>query len=121
MCLYNNYEAAVQFVKKYKKLKKEYIWAWKVISYWNKSIYYNYKWKIGVNKAETRAKSISKNGVVYNGIHVCLTKERVIGILYYSRKLIKVKCYIKDLIGYSPEAKEAVFSKVYVKSLKFQY
>jgi hypothetical protein len=121
MCLYNDYDKAVKFVEKQKKLGKKYIWAWKVVNANNYSPLFIHQWKVGENKSNSRYIGLSKQKNIHHGFHVYLCRDQARKWINEWEKIIKVKCYIKDLIGISILDKEAVFSKVVVKSLKHQH
>lgn len=117
MCLYNSKVAVENFIKKCKIRNKKYVWMYKNFDCKNNVLIgmhrTNYKYKPGWNKSNSKRTSpYYETRDISLGIHV--TK----GLIYYSDCVsIKVKCYLKDLIGVSDDYgryRELVFSKIWI-------
>jgi hypothetical protein len=111
-----------KFVWGYKKviLKSNWdIFNQRITNYYLDSPYYSHEWKPGVNKSNSRSKKTCCRDrlVINHGIHVYLNSK-----ICKPKEYIKVKCYIKDLIGISYHMRyigndytrviEAAFTKV---------
>lgn len=117
MCLYNSKVAVENFIKKCKIRNKKYVWMYKNFNCENNVLIgmyrKNYKYKPGWNKSNSKRTSpYYETRDISLGIHVC--KEF---IPYSNHANIKVKCYLKDLIGVSSifgSYQELVFSKIWI-------
>lgn len=120
MCLNNKPDDVKQFLKK----NKSYVYAYKVVvkvlygyqAPYLHSILFGKKYKPGINKSNSRAKSVCTfYKDIENGIHVYLDLQKAATCITWSgRRVVKVRCDIKDLIGVNLLEKEAVFSKVFL-------
>ncbi len=123
MCLYNNPHS----VEKLLKTKRNSFYAYKVvrcpnnkavISWWQAY----YIWHGGYNKAILLGTEVcsTKTDIIHNGIHVYVTRDKARHARKYTyhfssyAKILRVKCYKKDLLGADLLNGEAVFKKVYV-------
>lgn len=122
MCLDNSKEDVEKFIKKCKSQNKTYIWVYKYVSFYKNNLvgpYRNrYKYKVGWNRSSSKRTSpYYKNQYVSLGIHVASKPN-----MYYLGELIKVKCYLKDLIGVSQmyvSGREFVFSKIWIPKKEY--
>jgi hypothetical protein len=124
MCLVNSKDDVKKFIKKYKEKNKTYVWLYKRVEFDGKNLIgihrSKYKYKAGWNKSNSKRKTpCYENANISLGIHV---SNKVISSLGIP---IKVKCYIKDLIGVSElysdnysntwrGYQELVFSKIWI-------
>lgn len=124
MCLANSKDDVKKFIKKYKEKNKTYVWLYKRVEFDGKNLIgvhrSKYKYKAGWNKSNSRRKTPCYENInISLGIHVSNKVMSSFG------KPIKVKCYIKDLIGVSepyPDYcsgnlggyQELVFSKIWI-------
>jgi hypothetical protein len=63
---------------------------------------------------------VDENANIMYGIHVGLTPKSVLSILqcHSQRKLVRVRCYLKDLIGVDKQG-QAVFTKVFLPKSEY--
>lgn len=104
MCLTANREATRKF--KTRKRTKNFIIAYKVMTKENHPLYYQkhteYKPGWYVSNAKEAPKFLYSSKGIYHGFHVCLTLARAKEMTYNTcdiTKIVKVKCYVKDLFG----------------------
>jgi hypothetical protein len=137
MCLYPNVKATRQLATS----GRTYLLAYKVVrkstidSSLTGPYQHSYKYKIGANKSTSKTRTYVKTEakVVEYGIHVCLDKEHAVYILNIIRQsalwdkfaLIRVKCYISDLIGvetgnYTRKNLEAAFRKIHIGKKSYE-
>jgi len=116
MCLDNCQKNVKNFLR-YNKGKK-YIWCYKEVDVYNDLVLTPFQKtkikKAGWFKSDNTLKYPSFiNGFIHNGIHV-YTKSiiYIIEPKYY----LKVKCYVKDLIGINYYKDEMVFQKIFIPS-----
>lgn len=110
MCLRSSADSTQELLKR----PGSYIYAYKLVRVTGgglDSIHFGHNWKPGVNKSNYKGKKLTwaKDGVVRRGIHVFLHKPHH-DCCYGNRAIIRVKCYLRDLIGAS--GSHAAFTKV---------
>ena len=136
MCLVNKPDDVKKFLKK--KGKQKTISAWKVFRVEDKytidcmvhclysKIYGHLKWKSGWNKSDSKAGTVqTRLKEINRGIHVYLSKPSLFGIPGNCR-LVRVQCYISDLIGVGvhnnglSRSLQAVFKKAYLSKSEYK-
>lgn len=124
MCLYNNKEDVIKFLKESKRKKKKFVWCYKrvILKYDNSGLlhfvtpYQRTKISPGWFISNSRRKKYSlKNEEIGRGIHVFNSKtERWLNRIY-----LKVKAYIKDLIGVDNHFGELCFKKIHISKTEY--
>lgn len=122
VCLFNNTKKVAKIKDKARGIS---IWCWKRVNckYHNLknqliSPYYWYIWQPGINTADIKQKAATLNQQqVSNGIHVYRSRPK--GNYSVDARLVKVKCYLRDLLG-ANIFEELVFSQVYLPTAQYK-
>ena len=124
MCCYSKPKYVEALQKRISKNKEKWIYAYKVIIVTNlnnatclSSIYYSrHYWQLGWNIADVTQDLSDSYSQIYHGIHVYLGYK--IAIKDYKERLVRVKCYLDDLVG--ADKTTAVFNKVYLPKTQYE-
>lgn len=100
---------------------RKFFYGYKIINYYNCSIFFPYYYGVGINKSGRKSKELTcdekKLEEVGHGIHVFFTKKKAYRSYWYlGRKAISCRCYLQHLVAFND--KEAVLTQVEVTSLK---
>ena len=142
MCLNYSKDDTEQLIKSCKRSGKTYIICYKIVLKYSPGVISSpfqtcYEWNGGWNYAteETYSHShnkremlscrldptnsyISDNNTIHKGLHVYRYKKDAVNDGLFDDRIIKVKCYIKDMLGASTTGfcgtKSIVFRKVWV-------
>ena len=90
-----------------------------------------YYYKIGENKSNCRKRTKGyyrdNNKRISHGIHVLLSEEAAEQLIreefyvgHASLKIIRVRCYLGDLLGVSENGSRAVFRSIYISENEFR-
>jgi hypothetical protein len=115
MCCWANLKHTKKLVNRIKKTKTKWIWAYKVVYKTHKNTMESLHQRTNIPKgwyssdSKRRVLPVKKAQPICHGIHVYLSKP-----IWPSgcEKVIRVKCYLNDLIGASFTS--AVFTQVYI-------
>jgi hypothetical protein len=120
MCLSNKPPHVKAFLAEH--AGKEYVECYKVLEFGGrgelKAPFRGTRYKTGWNHSNSKATQPNKKWVNINkGIHVYTSYHEAHCYTGYIRVVVKVRCYLSDLIGVDGDKRQAVFSKVYLSKV----